>query len=117
MKDNFGIQNSIKKKQFTKMKQVYRGTPVRDTNALLEASNFNIDHVVKQTKDRRTQMEDQIRENAKRLKKLTEEGGSYSDLKPFKELQQDNQLMWTSKYAIDFKKEKVMTKPKYIPYP
>ena len=90
MKDNFDIQNSVKNKQFVKMKKVYQGSAVRDNNDFLEANNFNIDHVIQQTKDRRTRMEAQIRENAKRLQKMTEEGGNYSDLKPFKELQQDN---------------------------
>ena len=117
MKDNFYIQNSVKNKQFVKMKKVYRGSAVRDNNDFLEANNFNIDHVIQQTKDRRTRMEEQIRENAKRLQKMTEEGGNYSDLKPFKELQQDNQLMWTSKYTIDYEEKEKLRKPKYIPYP
>ena len=80
MKDNFDIQNSVKNKEFVKMKQVYRGTPVRDTNDFLEASNFNIDQIIQEKKDRRIRMEAQIKENAKRLQKLVEQGGNYSDL-------------------------------------
>ena len=57
MKDNNGIQSSIKNRQFVKLKSVYRGTPLQDTNNFLEATNFNINQVVKNTQDRRSKME------------------------------------------------------------
>ena len=99
------------------MKDVYKGTPIRDNNDFLEASNFNINHVVKLTQDRRIQMEKQIKENQKRLEKLVAEDGNYSDLKPFKELKQENQLMWATQYGSEFKNKEALKKPKYIPYP
>jgi hypothetical protein len=99
------------------MKEVYKGSPMRDNNDFLESSNFNINHVVNQTKERRLQMEKQIKENQKRLEKLVAEGGNYSDLKPFKELKPENQLMWATQYDKEYKNKEALKKPKYIPYP